>query len=236
MKQDRNMEKSIMLNIVVPSLKLFENIQADTLTTILSTVKIKTYKKGTTWYDPQGENIACCYIMKGAIKLFKQTLDGKEVIIDVVEKSQFFGEQQLFEKPSDPYWVKVISPLQIMTWPFGLFKKLILTDHQLTLNLLKYKIEKQEELEHSIEHLTTQTVEQRISNFLLKFCNKQDTKKEMILTLPYEKSIIASILNMRPETFTRALHKICENCHITLLGSMLYLDSLDPLLKMIRPL
>jgi CRP-like cAMP-binding protein len=224
-----------MLNIIIPSLKLFQNIQTETLEIILSTAKIKTYKKGVSWSDPLGEYIACFYIMKGAIKLFKQTQEGKEIIIDILSKSHFFGEQQFFGQTGDPYWLEVIKPLQILSWPFDVFKKMLFSDHQLALNFLKNKILKQQELEHDIEDLTSYTAEQRIACLLLKLSGveKKTGDEKIVLKLPYDKALIAAKLKMRPETFTRAMHKLCENCHIRLVGNILYIDSLAPLTNLI---
>jgi CRP-like cAMP-binding protein len=59
-----------------------------------------------------------------------------------------------------------------------------------------------------LEQVTTRTAPQRIGAFLIRFCRKQKQNAGWVVDLPYDKSIISTRLNIKPETFSRALAKL----------------------------
>ena len=68
---------------------------------------------------------------------------------------------------------------------------------------------RQHYLVQQLEQVTTRTAPQRIGAFLLRFCKKQKQDKEgWIVDLPYDKSVISTRMNIKPETFSRALAKL----------------------------
>ena len=59
---------------------------------------------------------------------------------------------------------------------------------------------------HQIEQLQVQSTGQRVGDFLLRFC--PSGPGNAIFDLPFDKSLIARRLGMKPETFSRALAKL----------------------------
>jgi hypothetical protein len=51
------------------------------------------------------------------------------------------------------------------------------------------------------------------------------------LHLPYDKTLIASRLGMKPETFSRALAKLKEQTGIRIVGPTVYIDRLQTLVS-----
>src|SRR5690606_31954508 len=67
---------------------------------------------------------------------------------------------------------------------------------------------RQHYLVQQLEQVTTRTAPQRIGAFLIRFCRKQKQNGGWVVDLPYDKSIISTRLNIKPETFSRALAKL----------------------------
>ncbi len=216
-----------MSSKIIPAIALFQEIAVKTLQQLSNAAKIKIYEKGA--YLPMEDCIF--YIIYGDVKLFKDTTGGEEIVVDLLSNKHFFGEQALFEESLESYNAQAITNLRLIAWPANLFQRLIYEDNHLAVNFLKDKILKQGSLELELEHVSTQNVEQRLGCLLLKLCSLQDiTKNEAVLTLPYDRVLIAKRLNMRPETLTRTLHKLCENGHIKVSGNSLHVKSIDTLI------
>ena len=241
-----------MLDYLIPSLSLFQSITSNTLKTIISTSKIKSFRKNT-FLNTDHAHSYFAYILKGHVKIFKETVEGKETVLDILAKQHFFGEDLCFEEHPPCPCIQCIDEVDLIIWPTSTVKRLLHEEHQLCLNFLKHKIHKQYHLENNIEHLTTKNAEQRIGNLLLNLVERADqtdcsnkaahatnhdfplcsqknkNSDKIVFKLPYDKSLIAAQLNMRPETFTREIQKLCANCDMELKGSTLFIDSLDPL-------
>ena len=59
---------------------------------------------------------------------------------------------------------------------------------------------------HHIEQLQVLSTAQRVGDFLLRFC--PPGPGNAVFELPFDKSLIARRLGMKPETFSRALAKL----------------------------
>jgi len=69
---------------------------------------------------------------------------------------------------------------------------------------------------------------QKIGCFILRLANVTHTSFEVIL--PYDKSLIASYLGMKGETFSRALNEL-KPLGITIKGNVLSVDNIQELIK-----
>jgi len=83
-----------------------------------------------------------------------------------------------------------------------------------------------------LEHLTVQNAPQRIGCFLLRLCvNRGKEERSTTLHLPYDKTLIASRLGMKPETFSRALTKLRSEIGIEVNGATVIIENIDDLLS-----
>jgi len=57
-----------------------------------------------------------------------------------------------------------------------------------------------------IESLKTQTASQRVAHFLLRLCSTHEGK--VVVSLPYDKSVISARLGIQPESLSRILSRL----------------------------
>ena len=82
-------------------------------------------------------------------------------------------------------------------------------DSRFALRMLGAIAARQHYLVQQIEQVTTRTAPQRIGAFLIRFCKKnKQAEGEWVVHLPYDKSVISTRMNIKPETFSRALAKL----------------------------
>ena len=94
---------------------------------------------------------------------------------------------------------------------FGIrfFVQKIEEDSRFALRMLGAIAARQHYLVQQIEQVTTRTAPQRIGAFLIRFCKKnKQAEGEWVVHLPYDKSVISTRMNIKPETFSRALAKL----------------------------
>ncbi|MCE3237752.1 MAG: hypothetical protein K0R24_733 [Gammaproteobacteria bacterium] len=200
-----------MQTAFLQNVHLFSRASTISLQRLSYVLKQHSYKKGAVILDHYQSQQTFLYVIQGWVKLFKESSEGEEIILDVLTRNHYCGETFLFKfQEQDAYTAKSISDLEVFTLPMGLLKQVIISDHNLSLNFLKETLQKQNELNISLEHLSIQNAMQRIGCFLLRLRTERDVQKNIRLILPYDKTLLASRLGMRPETFSRALAKLTK--------------------------
>ncbi|WP_116964396.1 Crp/Fnr family transcriptional regulator [Fastidiosibacter lacustris] len=194
---------------------LFSQASQESLKRLSQIAKRYVYKKDAIVFNHAQSQQTFLYVITGSIKLYKQSIDGEEIIVDVLTQSHYCGENFLFTSSKEyTYEAQSISHLEIFTLPIQSLKQLILSDHNLSLNFLQATLQKQRQLTTHIEHLSTQNAMQRVGSFLLQLCDNTKKQINISLKLPYNKALLALRLGMKPETFSRALGKLSKQCGI----------------------
>ncbi len=189
---------------LILSLQLFSGIPVENLYVLLRNSQIRHFKKGKLLFL-EGEQTNLFYVvLKGWVKIFKNTITGKEAILQMLGCGETILESVFFLNTSLPVSGQVVEDATLLYIPASFLREQIKTNTELTINLLSTMARNSQELLRQIENVRMKTVEERIGWFLLKLLLEQGCVSRYI-TLPFDKSLIASYLNMKRETFSRAL-------------------------------
>jgi CRP-like cAMP-binding protein len=207
---------------------LFFDVSKETLAAFEKSQITKPAKKGEIIFLQEDEAKFFYFVRAGWVKLFRETLDGEEAIIDVITSGHIFGNHSIFEDFKYSYSAEVVEDAVLYQFPIKLLQDAILKDQILAFNMMKLISARQKKHRREIEHLSIQNTAQRIGCFLLRLC-KNKTQQNLVLHLPYDKSLIASRLGMKAETFSRALSKLREEVGISVQGSTITISSVGRL-------
>lgn len=217
------------LKSYLSSVPLFSSLKETTLAGMAQYASALVTPKGTTLFAPDSANDKFYIVQSGWIKLYRETLSGEEAIVDILTSGNFFGEIGLAGTETMPYGAEVIEDAHIMALPRFLLAEEVMRNSLFGLAMLQSLTRQKMHRDMEIEHRTVQTAPQRIGCFLLKLCKANSEGKETVLHLPYEKSVIASRLGMKSETFSRALNQLRTDVGITVKGSTVTIHDLKKL-------
>lgn len=167
-------------------------------------------------------------IVRGWIKLFRETLDGTQAVVDILTQGHMFGETSIFQDDTYPYSAETAEPAELVSLPLALVKSEIEANPQLALAMLSSMARYRKQQDQELEHRTLQNAPQRIGCFLLRLAD-QGSEGPVTLHLPYDKTLVASRLGMQPETFSRALGKLKEATGIKIKGATIEMEALSQL-------
>lgn len=216
---------------LLPKLKdlpLFSNIDSSVLETFVSTSIHQNFHKNNMLYAHGDEAHYFYIIQSGWVKLYKETLDGEEAILDILTTGHVFGEDALFSDNHHTCYAEAIETLDVIMIPLPALAREINTNNQLALNLLAAMSKHRRQQEQHIEHMSLQNAPQRIGCFLLRLCKANDPSPKELL-LPYDKTLIASRLGMKAETFSRGLSSLKKSNLITVKGGTVIIHSIEAL-------
>jgi CRP-like cAMP-binding protein len=81
-----------------------------------------------------------------------------------------------------------------------------------------------------LSHIKINNAKQRVTQFILSL-ESENSKNPMELNLTYSKSVIASYLNIKPETFSRILNKLKKDGEIATNKNSITILKKDSLIK-----
>ena len=168
------------------------------------------------------------FIVSGWVKLFRETIDGEEAVLDVLTAGHIFGENAILDGGVHNAGAMAVEKTVLLRLPASLLKSAITKNHDVALGMLASISRQRRQQTQEIEKLNMQSASQRIGCFLLRLCKTTDIETAS-LHLPYDKSLIAARLGMQCETFSRALNKLRKETSITVKGSAVEIPSIREL-------
>lgn len=211
---------------------LFQNCPDNFIEQVSAQAVVNHVDKGHVLFVHEDEAARFFIISQGWVKLFRETLDGAQAVVDILTTGHMLGETAIFQNDAYPYSAEAVESTEIISLPLSLLKKEIESNPKLALDMLSVMARYRRQQDQELEHRSIQNAPQRIGCFLLRLTNQNENSEGPItIHLPYDKTLIASRLGMQPETFSRALTKLKNATGINVNGATVTMDSLDQLVE-----
>ncbi|MBL4803625.1 MAG: Crp/Fnr family transcriptional regulator [Alphaproteobacteria bacterium] len=211
-------------------LPTFTNASQSFFETLEKESQTVRHGKGKILFLHEDEAASFFLIKSGWVKLFRETLDGSQSVVDILPAGHIFGETAIFENDRYPYSGEVVEPAEIVSLPLSALKAEIRENNDFAFSMMSAMARYRRQQDRELEHRTIQNAPQRIGCFLLRLADQSKTGP-VTIHLPYDKTLVASRLGMQPETFSRALSKLKSQTGITIKGATIEMDSLNQLVE-----
>ncbi len=188
-------------------MKLFSGIDGKELEIFLKQGQILNLKKGKILFLESEQTNYLYIILKGWVKIFKASENGNETILQMLTRGDSIMESAVFLNIVYPASSQLITDVTLFSLPASIFRNQIRNNNRFALNLLTALSRRSQDLIRQMEISKSKTVDERIGRFLLNQLLNQE-KISNNITLPYHKSLIASYLDMKRETFSRSLKRM----------------------------
>jgi len=207
---------------------LLADVEPTILDMFFSSATSKSVKKGQVLFMHEDEATHFYVIKQGWVKLFRETYDGDEVVVDVLNDGHIFGETSIFEQDIYSYGAQAVEDVELISIPLSVLKNKIQKSPEFAMRMFGAMSRFRKQQDFELEHRDVQNAPQRIGCFLLRLC-KPDAYEAVTLHLPYDKTLIASRLGMKPETFSRGLSKLRNETGIRIKGATVEIDTIEQL-------
>ncbi len=141
------------------------------------------------------------------MKLYKSTEAGDEAVLQMLSAGDSLMEAAVFLNIPSLVSAQVVQDAKLLSLPAPIIRQNMADNRNLALNMIGGLSMRSQGLIRQIEHSRLKTATERVGWFLLKLGMEQNGGKANAITLPYDKSTIASYLDMTPETFSRTLKR-----------------------------
>jgi CRP-like cAMP-binding protein len=141
-------------------------------------------------------------LLNGSVKLYRNTEDGRDVIVRLLSGGELFGEVVLFLDETYPVSATALKDSRLFTLSKEAFYRLMIIE-DFRNEFITVLMKKQRYLSSRIHYLSAYDVEERFFRFL----RDNFGKKEYYL-IPLSRKDIASTLGTIPETLSRLIARL----------------------------
>lgn len=201
---------------------IFESLAEEELIKVVGIVKNIHLKKGDVLIT-EGELISKLFIISdGNIKISKNTLDGKEQIINILGVGDVFGEANIIGNPKHSN-VSAIALREgaVCSIDRGELREIVNKNPEIALKILDDLSMKMEKIQNMTTNLSTNNPEARIACMLLEFASKygsENSDGEVVIEVPINKEGMSNYCGIARETLSRKLSFLDKNNIISLEG------------------
>ncbi len=177
----------------------------------------------------QGEDAVSFHlVVSGRIKLFRVSPDGKEKVVEIMEEGATFAEALMFmDAPHYPVTATALVPSRVISINGRDFKAMLHESIDTCFLLLGSMSFRLRTLIREIDALSLETGTARTISYLLR----QAPADSDSFDLTVAKSVIASRLSVKPETFSRILKNLQDNNIVTIEGRRVTIHDRDAMFE-----
>ncbi len=145
------------------------------------------------------------FVVSGQVKLAVSSAQGSEKVIEIIGPRQSFGEAVMFMNCPYPVFAEALCETNLLHIGQAVVTELIAQDPSFTNKLLAGMAIRLHTLVQDVETYSLHSSVQRVIGYLLQLA---DADSQGPIELPTSKQVIASRLNLTPETLSRVFNEL----------------------------
>lgn len=210
---------------LLKGIPLFAGLAEAELEALLDIGRVRDHNRGELLFA-DGEPAAGFFIvLKGKVKVYKLSAEGKERILHIVHPGGTFAEAAIFGNGLYPAYAEPLQTSSLLFLPKDRFLALLEDNGRMAVNMIAGLSRFLRQFTLQIEELTFKDVPSRLARYLLEVSDGERTTFE----LPISKSQLASQLGTVSETLSRTLRKLAEDELIEVQGKVITILDFDRL-------
>ncbi|WP_425539234.1 pyruvate formate-lyase-activating protein [Microaceticoccus formicicus] len=189
---------------------LFKNLTKDERTNISKLIEFRRMNRGELIFKSFDRADRLFMVCNGKIKIYENTLDGKEQIMYIYSEREFIGGLNLLRDTDYIYNGECIEPGVIGVIRKEVFDTFLKDNPEVLLRILKMSFERIRLAEDMIRRLTTTSTDVKVAALLLKMIPEfgHPSGSSIILHLSMTREELGSLVGLTRETITRKLGEL----------------------------
>lgn len=218
----------INIEALLSHVPLFNGLAPDEIARIARGTREINATRGDILFHKGDLSTGFHLIVYGQVKLAFTSPQGGEKVVDILGQGQSFGEAVMFmDKPYMVYAQTLTDSLLLLISKNALLEELD-KDPKLGRKMIAGLSMRLHHLITDVESYSLHSGRQRIIGYLLRD-NLESDDASITVTLPTNKGVIASRLNLTQEHFSRILHELTEKGLIVVEGRKIHIPDLEAL-------
>jgi len=136
---------------------------------------ILEYRKGQVVYSQDQPSTSLYLVIDGKVKVSRLSDDGHQVVVDIYQPDEFFGESAFLNLPHRAEQVTTLEDTKLMAWTTAEIEEIVLKRPRLAIALLQILVQRTINLTHRIESFSADNIARRLARSLIRFSDRLGT-------------------------------------------------------------
>jgi len=205
------------------NIPIFSDLEENSLNQILELGSLKMYAKDEIILNEDEAGTALFVIVNGKVKISRSSKDGKEVILTIMNESDFFGEMAILDGFSRSATVTALEESKLFIVQRNDFLTLLKNHTEVSIALLQELTQRLRAAGMKIKALSLKDAEGKVATVILQLAEEIGKIKQGVVEiekLPYQHEL-ANMAGTSRETISRTLHTFAKKGLVELDGTHL---------------
>jgi CRP-like cAMP-binding protein len=205
--------------VLLGQIPLFSALTPEQVQHVATAARERHLGKGEMLFQKGDPAHGFFIVASGQIKLALPSAQGNEKVVEIISARQSFGEAVMFMDRPFPVFAEALVDTHLLHIAKDAVFHLIDIDASFSRRLLAGLSMRLHSLIADVESYTLRSSTQRLIGYLLQHApDDGDGSNRVEIKLPTSKHVLASRLNLTPETFSRILHELSSSSLIEVHG------------------
>jgi CRP/FNR family transcriptional regulator len=190
---------------------------------------IVEYRKGHPIYGPDMPSKSIYLIIDGKVKVCRNADDGRQVVIDIYQPDEFFGESAFLGNQTNETAV-AIENVKVMAWTTAELEDLLTKRPRLSIALLQLLVHRQLDFGARVESFSLDNISKRLARSLIRFSERlgQEQADGGVQMIPFTHELLSQYVGTSREIVTHYMNTFRRQGFLTYSrkGIMLHRDLL----------
>jgi CRP-like cAMP-binding protein len=189
---------------------LFKAVEWRTIQGLAKAARLCCFERGQHLFHAGDSDYGLFLIRSGQVKLSMLASSGTERVIEVISPGGTLGEEGVFASLPSRVNAEMLTKGEIIEIPGECLKELLRGCPTLASSMLRHLAVKVQRFVGELENCCLRSAGQRVIEYLLSLAGEQRAgeRGRLSIQLPASKGVVASLLDITPETFSRELNRL----------------------------
>jgi len=196
---------------------------------------IVEYRKGQMIYNQDQPSTSIFLVIDGKVKVSRLADDGHQVVVDIYQADDFFGESALLNLPHRSEQATAMEDTKVMTWSNTEIEDIIMKRPRLAVALLQILVQRTIDFTHRIESFSVDNISHRLARTLIRFSERMGMADEdgTIRMIPFIHEMLSQYVGTSREIVTHYMNQFRKQGYLrySRKGIVLYHDAFQEWLR-----
>jgi CRP/FNR family cyclic AMP-dependent transcriptional regulator len=167
------------------------------------------FTKGEVIYNAERPSNSLYLVISGKVKVCRVSEGGRQVIIDIYQADEFFGESAFLGRAGRSEFSVAMERTEVMAWTVDEIEEISVKRPKLAVGIMQLLVQRSGDFSQRIESLSVDNVARRLAHSLVRFSERlgSPTEDGSIQMIPFTHELLSQYVGTSREIITHYMNQ-----------------------------